>query len=748
MTPGQHVVPAIGRDEARQWFHVLILIALPFAVYANGYHHAYHLDDAYTIVANPSVRALRALPGYFVDPGTFTTLREQADYRPVLQATYALNYRMGAYDIWWWHFTQILLHVLVTLGIYELCRRVLVLMNPSASRSDVPPSTSLPSSGAASFVSSAITIPLIAAAIFAVHPAASGVVNYLNARSSLLTAAFVLAALIAYMRLADTDRYSRPQWTVALLYTLALFTKVEAVGALGAFWAFEFWQRAREAPGIGVLRALRASFDRRTLTRLAPALAITAIYFVVRWRVMAPFPFDETRHAPDVGASVYLATQLTAWWYYVARWVAPVRLIADYLAYPIFRSWLEPVVLLAAGAWLAVGALLVGAWKRAPYLLFLVIASLALISPTSSIAPLAEMVNEHRPYLPIGVLSLALVIPAGVLLRAWPRKRLRLALAVAGTLMFVSLSVLTLRRNEVFATSRTFWADVLAKAPSSRAHLNYGIALMKDNEMSPALQEFHSALALAPSWYYTHINLGVAHQHLRQPDSARMYFDRAVQYDQHSGLALTWRGEFRLAQRDYAGARDDFTASLPVGLQRYRNVKGLASAFAGLGDDGRALEETVRLLSIDRTSGLADIPPISVPFFEDARLHAAGKRYYAALQTRLPGESWLAENIRRLDNAMALSSRDSTGQEALMATGLDLLYKRSDPRGAATQFRRILQVNPKHYGATFQLAMALDKTGETAQARQLWERVLGMATLYKDGRTAAAARTKLATISR
>src|SRR6185503_19633531 len=97
--------------------------------------------------------------------------------------------------------------------------------------------------------------------------------------------------------------YQRPQWTAAVLYTFALFTKVEAVGALGAFWAFDLWQRAREAPGVSL------------------PLAVTAIYFIIRWRVMAPFPFDETRHAPDVGASQYLATQLTAWWYYVARWI-------------------------------------------------------------------------------------------------------------------------------------------------------------------------------------------------------------------------------------------------------------------------------------------------------------------------------------------------------------------------------------------------------------------------------------------
>src|SRR5438876_4412 len=105
-----------------------LLIVAPFAVYSNNYRHAYLLDDAYTLVSNPSVRTLSAIPRYFVDPATYTSVREQADYRPVLQVTYALNYWMGGYHTWWWHFTQILLHALVTLGIYALCRRVLLIL--------------------------------------------------------------------------------------------------------------------------------------------------------------------------------------------------------------------------------------------------------------------------------------------------------------------------------------------------------------------------------------------------------------------------------------------------------------------------------------------------------------------------------------------------------------------------------------------------------------------------------------------
>jgi tetratricopeptide (TPR) repeat protein len=619
------------------WLQVAILAALPFAVYANNYKHAYHLDDAYTVVNNPSVRSLELIPRYFVDPSTYTTLREQADYRPILQVSYALNYRMGGYDTWWWHFTQLLLHALVSIGVYVFARRVLTLLDQ--------PSPTIPA--------------FVAAAIFAIHPAASGVVNYFNARSSLLTAAFLLPALLAYLAPRAERDADRPRLVAAIWLALALLTKVEAVGALGAFWAFELWQRARQAPGIGLIAAVRASFDQHTLRRIAPALAVTAIYFVIRWRVMAPFPFDETRHAADVGAYEYFLTQLTAWWHYVARWIAPIRLVADDLAYPVYRSILHPVVLLALGAWLLVAIALISAWKRSPHYLCLAVAAFALLSPTSSIAALSEMVNEHRPYLPVGLLFSALLAIAASRVRAAVPAQPRRAIAGAVGVICLALALLTTRRNEAFATPMSYWRDVLDKAPSPRAHLNYGLALAGANDLTGALDHYRESLQLAPNWYYTHINLGVVYGRLGQTDSASAAYDRAVANDRYSGHALTWRAEFRLAKRDFAGARDDFVASNTVSLDRYRNTKGLATAYAGLGDVQPSLEATRGLIALDSAIAVTHVASIATPYFENPELRAAGIQFYRGLEQRLPGTWWIPENIARLERLMGASARHS-----------------------------------------------------------------------------------------
>ena len=79
-----------------------------------------------------------------------------------------------------------------------------------------------------------------------------------------------------------------------------------------------------------------------------------------------------------------------------------------------------------------------------------------------------------------------------------------------------------------------------------------------------------------------------------------------------------------------------------------------------------------------------------------------------------------------------------------MKAGLDALYTRNDPAAAALEFRKVLAQNPTHYGATYQLATALDRAGRRAEARPLWEKVVTLAEGYQDQATLATARARLA----
>jgi len=128
-----------------------------------------------------------------------------------------------------------------------------------------------------------------------------------------------------------------------------------------------------------------------------------------------------------------------------------------------------------------------------------------------------------------------------------------------------------------------------------------------------------------------------------------------------------------------------------------------------------------------------------------AALEAAGRRDEA----RPLWEKMVAMAESHQDTETAASARthlagDAGASEAVtMQAGLDALYKRDDSAEAIAQFRKVLEHNPTHYGATFQLATALDATDKRAEARPLWEKMLQMAEASKDIETADKARARL-----
>ena len=79
-----------------------------------------------------------------------------------------------------------------------------------------------------------------------------------------------------------------------------------------------------------------------------------------------------------------------------------------------------------------------------------------------------------------------------------------------------------------------------------------------------------------------------------------------------------------------------------------------------------------------------------------------------------------------------------------MSRGLDQLYKANAPAAAVASFRDVLNRNPTHYGATFQLAKALDVAGQPDSARVWWTKFSSMAEAIKDTQSLAVTTARLA----
>jgi Tfp pilus assembly protein PilF len=583
---------------------LLMLIAFGAILYSNSSGHAYHLDSIHTILNNPAVRSLGEIPHYFVEPRTFSVLNLNLDYRPVLQTSYAVNYAASGYRMAGWHWTQV--------GVHIWCAFFLYLFGFELFRRQQHPEHYCR------------LVAALAALLFLVQPTNSGVVNYLAARSSELTAAFLLPAFWLFGR-------GRTGWSV-VLFLFALFTKVEAVAALAVFF------------GLALLE--RGDF-KRSVRACLPSLGAVVFYMIARHMAMRGIDLAGNASGGVATPYSYLCTQTTTWWNYIYMWFCPLNLVADNAAYPVYPGVLSPPVMLALTGWGAIAVLLIRSAKSSPHLVFLAFSGLALISPTSSIVPLAEMMNEHRPYLPAALVSL---ISVDVLVRFYLSlgTRLRVMLILCVLSWLGCLAQLTYQRNLVFLTDRSYWLDVVTKAPSPRAYNNYGLTFLQAGQFVQAKEQFELAVKCGPSYDLAYVNLAIANTKLGNLAAAAQNYNQAVAVDLGSGEAYLWRAKFLLDQGDYKQAEADLLKAQSVSINSYSIKASLARTYAGLGDASRSIECALQAGRLDFAQFSVDIVQIAGPYFSTQEQAKKGLEFFAALEKEWPNVWWIELNQANL----------------------------------------------------------------------------------------------------
>src|SRR3990172_12565871 len=185
----------------------LLITLLSGLIYFNSLENPFHFDDSHHIIDNPHIRSLRDVPNLFTDTRTFSVWPgNNRHYRPLLLLTHVINYALGGLNPIGYHLVNLAFHVGSAFLVFLIVQTMLVppLLSsphkggknkPVAAR-DVAAGFSLRSTRdvAAGFSlrSTPVFIALTSALIFAVHPFNSEVVNYISARSSVMSGFFYL----------------------------------------------------------------------------------------------------------------------------------------------------------------------------------------------------------------------------------------------------------------------------------------------------------------------------------------------------------------------------------------------------------------------------------------------------------------------------------------------------------------------------------------------------------------------------
>ena len=93
------------------WQDAALLALVVGAVYANSMAGSFHYDDFHSLVLNPHIRSLANIPAFFSEPTLFSANPDNAMYRPLLLASFALNYALSGYEVWSYHLLSLALHL-------------------------------------------------------------------------------------------------------------------------------------------------------------------------------------------------------------------------------------------------------------------------------------------------------------------------------------------------------------------------------------------------------------------------------------------------------------------------------------------------------------------------------------------------------------------------------------------------------------------------------------------------------------
>jgi tetratricopeptide (TPR) repeat protein len=497
-------------------------LVLAFLVHAAAIWFPFVDDDQPQIVLNSHLRSWSYLPRYFTADVWSHMACGSNYYRPVFLLWLRLNHCFFELEPMGWHVAALLLHVLAAWLVYLLAAREL---NDRI---------------AAGF----------AATIFAVHPVTVESVVWVSGATEALQGVLFLGCLLCYLKSREAvskipDSKVSKLWQAAavLLFALALLNKETAIVLPLFVVIYELRNHAGKVAEIGegsgaseratALRRGTWNGKRGTLLRLAPYIAVSAAYLVLRVHVLHGMAPGKNHVAP----AIVIATWPSVLWFYVQKLIIPWPLSLDYslgfaATIGMRNFWIPLLLLLAAGA---------GIWhwfrrdrRVAIACIWFLIPLLPAVAATLRFGRM-QLVHDRYLYLPlIGfamLVALALrLLPsaAGGRQRPVNGRHSETRNAAVPVKQAITLAVIvgifgitTASYTASWSSNTALYSREVALMPDDAiAQSALAEQLFDNRQFEDALNHFRLAIAADPKYLPARLSLGHAYVHLGEMQQA------------------------------------------------------------------------------------------------------------------------------------------------------------------------------------------------------------------------------------
>lgn len=435
-------------------YGAIVTAVAALLVYAGALGNEFAFDDVAVIPGDPRIVNARIME-LFTRPYWINTALGL--YRPFTSLTFALDWFASGGSAAWFHFTNIVWHILASVLAYALLSK---FFRPVAA--------------------------LAGGLIFALHPVHVEAVANVVGRSELMAATFYFAACLAWSTRALSSLTRA--LLAALCFTFALFAKESAITLPAVLLLIDAVQSDSRLTNLW-----------RRWPEYVPLVLVAIVFVVIRWNVVGGIGPASVDPSLDLATTMplRLLTALQAWPVYVKLLFFPRTLLADYgprILMPL-TGWTPMATI---GLTIVVASLIgsVVALVRGERLwaLGLLWFPITILPVSNFFFPIGVVVAERTLYLP----SFPLCIAAAALVSHPAVITYRHTRFVAAAVMIL-LAARTMVRVPEWKTTDTVMAAVMRDRPDAfRAHWYNARTARTAADVNGALAHYDRALRLWP----------------------------------------------------------------------------------------------------------------------------------------------------------------------------------------------------------------------------------------------------------
>ena len=552
--PAGKLAPPVARSLWPDLGVCLILLLLTLAVYGQVRHYDFvNYDDPDNFSQNAHVRAGVSSQGL----AWALTSGDSANWFPVTRLSYLIDYQLFGLDAGMLHLTNLLFHVLSTLLVFALFRRMTGARWRSA----------------------------LVAALFALHPLHVESVAWIAERKDVLSGFFWFLAMLGYthyVRRPSPGRYL----LVAAPFCLGLMAKPVVVTLPLALLLLDVWPLGRIR--LGTKPKAGVFWEKAPL--LALSIGSSVATYLVQSSAGAVGTLD------SIPLARRFSNALVSYLVYIVKMFWPTRLAAFYPYAQELPAW---QVGAAALTLLAITFVALRWLRRRPWFAVGWFWYLGTLVPVIGLVQVGAASHADRyTYLPAVGISIMLAWGAAELAQRWPRAKPAIAGLAAASC--AACFCLTWFQVQYWENSITLFRHAIQVTSGNYvAYNNLGSALRSEGRIDEAIADFGRAVEIRGRFTDALINLGDAYQAQGRFEEGARYSSAALEINPASVEAHVNLGTALGALGRAGEAEAQFRQAVQLRPDDAKAHNDLGLALASQGKVSQALQEFTAAVRLD-----------------------------------------------------------------------------------------------------------------------------------------------------